>query len=316
MIKQIITVTGPANPTDMGVIDAHSHVWIEPVPGGHPAAPMLFDEEEIISELKDYVAAGGGSIVDCQPLNCGRDANQLHKLSVASGVKIVACTGYHLRQYYADDNAPLWDMTSDEARAFFVGEIRNGLIETRNATVIHPGFIKIAAEATFEASPRHLFEAAAVVAKETGYAIEMHTERGAAIENFLTFFAEQGLSPDRLVFCHVDKRADFGLHEEMVQAGVMMEYDTFYRARYNPEDNLWPLLSKMIDAGYADRVALATDMAGGELWSTLGDGPGLTAFMTRIGTRLRQMGIEHGIIAGLMGGNIARRLSVDIEQKE
>jgi len=308
---QIITVTGAVQPDVLGYTDAHSHVWIDPVPGGHPAAPVLNDAEAILAELKDYKAAGGGAIIDCQPLNCGRDANKLHALSSASGVKIVACTGFHLRQYYADDNAPLWEMSAEAAAEFFVGEIRSGLTETRQSdAVVYPGFIKIAAEATFADSPRHLFEAAAAAAKETGYAIEMHTERGAAIEDFLAFFIEQGLSPERLVFCHVDKRADFGLHREMAAAGVMMEYDTFYRPKYDPEANLWRLLAQMIAAGYAHRIAIATDMAGGELWSRLGEGPGLTAFFSLIQARLQSMAIEPSVIDDLMGGNIASRLTI------
>lgn len=312
MKKQVITVTGAVEPEAMGITDAHSHVWIDPVVGGNPSAPVLNQEAEIQAELIDYRTAGGGAIIDCQPLNCGRDANQLYKLSIASGVKIVACTGYHLRQYYADDNAPLWGMSTDQAYDFFVDEIRNGLTETRlSHQAVYPGFIKIAAEATFEASPRHLFEAAAAAAKETNYAIEMHTERGAAIEDFLAFFVEQGLSPERLVFCHVDKRADFGLHREMVEAGVMLEYDTFYRPKYDPENNLWVLLQLMIDAGYGDRVALATDMAGGELWSRLGTGPGLTAFMSQIQARLNTMDSTPDTISNLMGGNIVARLSVE-----
>lgn len=311
-MSQIITVTGVIDAKDLGITDAHSHVWIDPVPNGNPAAPVLNQEAEILAELKDYKAIGGGAIIDCQPINCGRDANKLHYLSSSSDVKIVACTGFHLRQYYADDNAPLWSMTAEAACDFFVDEIRNGLTETRNSgVVVYPGFIKIAAEATFEASPRHLFEATAAAAKATNYSIEMHTERGAAIEDFLAFFIEQGISPEKLVFCHVDKRADFGVHHEMTQAGVMMEYDTFYRPKYDPENNVWQLLPKMIEAGLSHRVALATDMAGGELWARIDGGPGLTAFFTHIKKRLESVGIESAVIDNLMGGNIASRLAIN-----
>lgn len=309
--NSIVTVRGAVPADSLGYVDAHSHVWIEPVPGGDPAAPVLNDETPICAELRDYRAVGGGAIVDCQPPDCGRNAKQLRWLSESSGVQIVGCTGFHLRHYYADDNAPLWSMSAQAAADFFIDELQHGAVETRDLNApVYPGFIKIAAEATLAASPLHLFEAAAAAALATGCAIEMHTERGAAIEQYLEFFVKQGLSPERLVFCHVDKRADFGLHRSMAQAGVVLEYDTFYRPKYDPEANLWVLLPQMIDAGLAASVALATDMAGGELWSRLGAGPGLTAFFTQIRARLEGLGIAPESIRALMGGNIAARLAL------
>ena len=309
--NQIITVRGAVPADSLGYTDAHSHVWIEPVPGGDPDAPVLNDEALICAELRDYRAVGGGAIIDCQPPDCGRNANQLRHLSTSSGVQIVACTGFHLRRYYAADRAPLWSMTTQAAADFFVDELRDGMVETRDTdTLVYPGFIKIAAEATLVASPLHLFEAAAVAAQATGCGIEMHTERGAAIEDYLDFFIKQGLEPERLVFCHVDKRADFGLHRSMAQAGVMLEYDTFYRPKYDPEANVWALLPRMIEAGLAANVAIATDVASSELWSHLGAGPGLTAFFTQIRARLLTLGVAPTAIRDLMGGNIAARLAL------
>lgn len=308
MKKHVMTVLGRVAPEKLGYTDAHNHVWIEPISGGNPDAPVLNDAPLIAAGLSVYRAAGGGAIIDCQPAYCGRNGHRLRSLSEASDVHIVGCTGFHLRKYYADNRAPLWSMSAEEAYAFFVDEIRYGFTETQGTVqAAFPGFIKIAAEATWYASPQHLFEAAAQAAIETGYAIEMHSEAGEAVEDFLHFFLDQGLSPTRLVFCHVDKRADFGLHQELAQAGVMLEYDTFYRPKYDPDHYVWELLPQIIDAGLAQRVALATDMAFPEMWQR----PGLTAFFTHIKTRLQSFGIEPAIIRDLMGRNIANRLAIE-----
>ncbi|MBL8163715.1 MAG: hypothetical protein JNJ61_17140, partial [Anaerolineae bacterium] len=296
MAQQIMTVRGPVDPQVLGVIDAHSHLWIDRVPGADESAPVLNDAAAIESELRAFRAAGGSAIVDCQPYKAGRDANRLRQLSGASGVHVIACTGFHLRRYYADDNAPLWSMTTEAAAAFLLDELRQGTTESRGTdAVVYPGFIKIAAEATLEASPLHLFEAAAAAAKASGCAIEMHAERGAAIEEFLALFLAQGMTADKLVFCHVDKRADFGLHREMAQAGVLLEYDTFLRAKYDPERGVWPLLFQMVEVGLAQHVALATDMAGGEWWAQIGGGPGPAAFITHIQARLIDAGLDETV---------------------
>jgi phosphotriesterase-related protein len=172
--------------------------------------------------------------------------------------------------------------------------------------------IKIAGEATLDKTRHDLLEAAAEASKQSGYAIEMHTERGSAVELFLQFFVAQNLAPQRLVFCHMDKRPDFGLHAELTQAGAMLEYDTFYRPKYDPDVNVWPLVEKMVQAGYGKSLALATDMAESSMWLRLGGQPGLVAFMTQIKARLESMALEEETIHSLLGGNILRRLATAV----
>ena len=331
---RVMTVLGPVSPDDLGVVDAHSHLYIARVEGGAADAPVLVDEEGVARELNAFRAAGGGGVVDCQPGGCGRDGRVLRRLSARTGIHVVASTGFHRRRYYPPD-APLFALSAEAAAGVFGDEIARGLVETRGdngrqttdhalgaaaidrpSSVVFPGVIKIAAEASLDESPRALFEAAAAVARETGTAIEMHTERGAGIADFLAFFGGQGVSPRRLVFCHVDKRPDVGLHRELAQAGVMLEYDTFFRPKYEPERGVWPLIGAMAAAGLAGQVALATDMADPGLWAELGGGPGLPASFATIKARLARMGLPPQAIAGLLGGNIAARLAVVEEEGE
>ena len=306
----IMTVLGPTPPEDLGITDGHNHLWIEPVAGADPGAPVLTDKAAIQQELEAYRAAGGGTIVDCQPGGCGRNGRVLAELSQATGVHIVACTGFHLRRYYPP-RAPLWEMTAEAASEYFLGELSHSLYETHDdAAPVRAGFLKIAGEASLAQTPRHLLEAAAAACRATGCAIETHTERGTAVEDFLQFFLDQQVDPTRLVFCHVDKRPDFGFHQAIAQTGAMLEYDTFYRPKYAPETAVWPLLAQLIAAGLAGQIVLATDMADSAMWQTMGGQPGLTAFMTQIRARLARMDLPETTIADLMGGNIARRLAI------
>ena len=300
------TVLGPAPLDELRFVDAHSHTWIDVVEGANPATPHLNDEGLLLAGLEAYSHAGGNAIVDCQPAYCGRDGNKLARQAILSGVSIVACTGFHRRLYYGSESGP-WKMSAQEAGDFFLDEIKHGLMETRSAhRVVRPGFIKIAAEKTLEESPRALFDAAANACQLTGLAIEMHTERGADVESFLAFFLEREISPTRLIFCHLDKRPDFGLHREMAQAGVLLEYDTFFRPYYQPEKNVWPLLNQMLAAGLGSNIALATDMASKNMWQR----PGPAAFLTEIGGCLRNEGLDQITLQQLLGGNIVDRLAI------
>ena len=94
-----------------------------------------------------------------------------------------------------------------------------------------------------------------------------------------------------------------------------VEYDTFYRAKYQQDQNLWPLLGRMVSGGWAGLVALATDMGDPRLWSRLGAGPGLTAFLTQIKSRLHRIGMDETTVRALLGGNMALRLAHPLQAK-
>lgn len=298
----------------MGVTDAHNHLWISPKAVAGGASFVLDQEEQIRQELIEYRMAGGGSQVDCQPGGAGRDGNRLRSLSEASGVSVVACTGFHLRQYYSEGSA-LWEMDLDAATGHFLSEIHEGLSETRDQpSTVFPGFVKIAVLASVGETPLGLIEAAVNTCVESGYAMVMHTESGAAVEDFLDLLAELGLPPERLVVCHIDKRPDFSVHRELAQAGCLLEYDTFFRPKYQPEKNLWRLLPEMVEAGYGQSIALATDLADKQMWRTMGDGPGLVGFVQDVRERLEREIADPALVSDLMGGNIARRLAIPLEE--
>lgn len=306
---QVMTVLGPVPPESLSVTDAHNHIWIAPVQGATPGNPVLFDQLIISAELGDYRQAGGGTEIDCQPGGCGRDGRVLTELSRLSGVHIVACTGFHLNKYYPLDYW-LWRASSDDAHAFFVSELTQGLSETvQSATPVRAGFIKIACEATLGATSLGLLQAAALASQETGAAMEIHTERGACAEEIVKLFASYQVAPERLVLCHMDKRPDHTLHRSLAQAGVMLEYDTFYRRNYQPDRHVWRLLEQMVADGFERQIAIGTDMAETALWSRFGKGPGLVGLPRQIVPRLEAMGFPSPTIRRLAGQNIVHRLA-------
>jgi phosphotriesterase-related protein len=293
----------------LGITDAHNHVWIEPNPQADPAAPVLNQYNPINDELKLYRAAGGGSLLDCQPGGCGRNATKLAQLSKASGVNIIACTGFHRQKYYSPDHW-LFSTSSEQARAYFVQELISALEETKDQPEpIRAGFIKIALESAWGDTPQATLEGAADAAYQTGSLVEIHTEKGRLAEKAAIYFEDHGVASHQLVLCHLDKKPDPGLHAELARFGALLEYDTFYRPKYEPESRLWPLIHKMVAAGLSDHVALATDMAEGEMYTTIGNGPGLASLPTEIQSKLRQIGISESSIQQMLGGNIARRLA-------
>lgn len=307
MDNSITTVLGEVGSDQLGITDAHSHLWISQQESAIEGAPVLDREDLIAAELREYRTSGGQSQLDCQTGGAGRDGNVLASLSKASGVHLIACTGFHLERYYPAHNE-IWSMSADQAAKHFLNEVDKGLEETRAIGPVYPGFIKIAALESLEKTPRQLMDAALMVSKKTGLMIEMHTEKGSGVEDLLPYISRQSFPPDRLVICHIDKRPDPGLHKELCQSGYLLEYDTFFRPKYNPEENLWPLLREMVRSGFSNSIALATDQAESSTWNSMGTGPGLAGFPTIIKERLEEEFQDPKIVEALMGGNIAKRL--------
>jgi predicted metal-dependent phosphotriesterase family hydrolase len=305
----IMTVRGPIAYEQMGISDAHNHLWIEPVQGADPNGPVLNQYNNILRELKEYREKGGQTLLDCQPEGCGRDGIKLSVLSKESGVNIIACTGFHRRKYYPD-NHWLWQANAEKVCDFLCSELEQGLRETLLTTSpVKAGFIKIALESTWADCPQPALEGAAAAALKWNAMVEIHTEKGVLAEKAFIYFLDMGLSTNQLVFCHMDKRPDLGLHKELARVGALLEYDTFLRPKYNPSTNLWPLIEQMAEAGYSDRVALATDMAEADLYHFIGGGAGLSSLPGIIQKTLIERNFPEAIRNQLLGGNIARRLA-------
>lgn len=304
------TVTGPAEVEAIEFADGHGHAWIDPPQGVSPAARLeLKNAAAIEAELKDFRLAGGSLLVDCQPGGAGRDGRMLKKLSEATAVYLTATTGFHLEKYYQPDFW-LWRATEHQAADYFIAELTSGL---REASEVLATTIKVGYPGQIDGQTRTLMEGVAEAARQTGALVLFHTERGRNVEALLPFFDQRGVAPDRLYLCHVDKRPDLGLHQELAQAGALLGYDTFVRTKYKPRQNVWPLLTAMTEARLGGQIALGLDLALSAMWRHYGGQPGLIALPEQIWPALRQAEIEETDVVGLIGQNVARYLARKIK---
>jgi phosphotriesterase-related protein len=308
------SVTGKQPVEDLGITDAHNHLWISNL--GIPGVPVLDQEESILQDLRQFSDAGGKSQMDCQPAFTGRDAIKLRHLSTLTGVNIVACTGFHLSMYYADHDA-VWGLSDHQAAEFFLSEIHQGLVESRHlANPVFPGFIKIALLETLDKSPRHLIDAAVHTSRTSEVGIVVHTEKGAAAVEVMRYISDQGISPSKIMICHIDKRPDLELHRDLASSGCYLEYDTFFRPKYHPERNVWYLIQEMVEAGLGNKIVLATDMADSQLWASLGRGPGLAGLTREIKPKLEDLISDPATIQKLLGGNAGDFLSLPAQESK
>lgn len=305
----VMTVQGPIAFDQLGITDAHNHVWIDSLPDVAEENPVLNQYDLILQELTSYRQHGGKSILDCQPGGCGRNGNQLLALSSASRVNLIACTGFHRRKYYPPGYW-LWEADAPQIYDSFCNELELGLAETmETSNPVRAGFIKIALETVWNKCPQAALEGAAFTTSVTKSLLQIHTEKGALAEKACIYFSERGVLPQQMVLCHMDKKPDISLHKALAEFGILLEYDTFYRPQYDPETNLWPLIDQMVNAGLSDHIALATDMADTSLYHAISGGPGLCSLPGEIREKLSEKGYSEIAQEQMLGGNIARRLA-------
>jgi phosphotriesterase-related protein len=301
-----MTVTGPMTPSELGVTDAHSHLWISPARGVVFDAPHVTDTAAVTRQLVAFRHGGGHTIIDCQPVFCGRNATRLLEFSTTCDVAVVASTGFHLRRYYTGEESIPWNCSPERASELFIRELTTGTVETVSSP--HPvqaGLIKVACEDTVAESPVVLLEAAAEAALSTGAAIEVHTQRGADALRIFAFFEQRGVG-SRIILCHMDKQPDAGLHRELVQAGAALEYDTFLRPQYGPEGHVWPLIEFMANKGLTGSICIGTDMVD-DMWD---QGTSLADCFASVHERLVQLGCTDQQVAGMTGRNVTDRLAL------
>lgn len=289
-MSQVIRTIGGDLPVEAaGPTYAHEHLIIDtPLVAETMAHIHLHSVDEAIREVQTCVAVGVRTMVDAMPAASGRHPERLTRISVRTGMRVVAATGLHTDRYYQD--VP-WtrEETPERLAKRFIADIEEGidnndyLTDTVDRSEARAGIIKVASltEALSERDER-LFEAAAIAAAATGAPILTHTEGGLGGLHQIEKLIGLGVAPERVALSHVDKVADVGYHRAMAETGVFLCYDQGLR---DPVDTLG-LAAQMIDAGYSSRLLMGTDGARRSLWSTLGGTPGLASLYGTVTERL------------------------------
>lgn len=286
-MNDVIRTIGGDLPSDLaGPTYAHEHLIIDsPLVASSMPHIHLHSIEEAVAEVETCVAAGVRTMVDAMPAASGRHPERLIRISVLTGIRIVAATGLHTAKYYED--VP-WtrEESPEELAERFIADIEEGidqndyLGEEVERIEARAGIVKVASlEEDLSDRDRRLFEAAARTTARTGVPILTHTEGGRGGHDQIDELTGLGVSPERIALSHTDKMSDPGYHRAMLETGVFLCYDQALR---EPETTL-RLVAQMLEEGFGAQILLGTDGARRSLWSSLGGSPGLAALYGLVG---------------------------------
>ncbi|RPK37417.1 hypothetical protein EES40_27995 [Streptomyces sp. ADI93-02] len=278
MVTRVRTVLGDVPAGELGVCDAHDHLFIRT-----PVLPGLeLDDPEGAGErLRDFHTLGGRTVVQWTPYGMGRRPADLAALSRAVGARIVAATGLHQAAHYPPESL---GRIMPELEELFVSEITDGI----GTTGVRAGLIKVAgAFHGLDAHARHTMRAAAGAHHRTGVPIAVHLELGSGARDVLDLLCgELGVEPRRVILGHLGRFPDGVAQLEAARAGAFLAFDGPSRAHHATDWRLPEQLAALAEAGFGGQLLLGGD-------TTVPGTPGMPYLLRRLRPRLvRSLGEE------------------------
>ncbi len=258
----VVTVLGPIAPEELGVTDAHDHLFLR-----SPALPgQEFDDPgRAIEEVGNAKRGGLQAIVEVTPIGLGRRPASMRAVAEQTGVHVVAATGYHRDAHYSPGH---WvrQAAVEVLAQRIITDLTEGMhpydwFSEAPFDSAHAGVIK--AGASYQhISPleERRLVAAAIGQRQTGAAILVHTEIGTCGHQIVDLLASEGV-----------------------------------------RSQLLDLIDGMVEAGHSDRMLLGLDLGQRDYFRAYGGGPGLTylmeTFVPRLRTRIGEPAVNTILVA-------------------
>ncbi|WP_136102276.1 phosphotriesterase [Streptomyces sp. S816] len=297
----IRTVLGDIRPQELGVCDAHDHLFLRSrqLPGRE-----LDDVAAARAELEAFRAAGGAAVVQWTPHGMGRRAADLATLSRATGVHLVCATGLHQAPHTAPE---LLEGLRGRLAEVFVTELTEGI----GTTGVRAGLIKVAGGFhTLDAHARWTMAAAAEAHHATGAPIAVHLELGTGALDVLDLLCgELGVPGDRVILGHLNRFPDPVTQRQAAASGCWLAFDGPSRAHHATDWQMPAGARALAEAGFGDRLLLGGDTVTAGARSVDG-GPGMPYLLRRLRPRLAaELGTE--LVDRILTEHPGKAFSVD-----
>ncbi|MFF7726765.1 phosphotriesterase [Streptomyces sp. NPDC008001] len=265
----IRTVLGDVPASELGVCDAHDHLFLR-----SPRLPgqELDDVEAAREELRAFRRLGGRAVIQWTPRGMGRRRAELPALAAETGVHVVAATGLHQAVHYERERL---ERDRDRLAELFVRDLTQGPVRA--------GLVKVAGGFHgLDAHARHVMTAAAEAHHATGAAIAVHLELGTGAPDVLDLLCgELEVPPGRVVLGHLGRFPDVRMHLRAARAGAFLAFDGPSRAHHTTDWRLFDALTALAEAGHAGQVLLGGDTTTAAARASAG-GPGMSYLLRRL----------------------------------
>ncbi|MGQ9684408.1 MAG: phosphotriesterase family protein [Anaerolineae bacterium] len=303
----LMTVRGPLDAAQAGLILPHEHLFVDWRPAdtpGYAQADIADVRRRLDPDLRELKELGVSTLVECTPPIIGRNVEILRALSEAHDLHIIAAAGAYRDPLVP---SPLREQRVAALADWMMGELQQGVGETG----IRCGFIKLgASDEGLTALEERFLRAAARASQRTGAVIASHTLAGTVALRQMDILAEEGLDLGRFVWVHAHVEPDLGLHREAAARGAWLEYDGIGDPN-TPDAIFVNLVQHALAQGFGRQVMLSQDAG----WYTAGEPE---ADMRTLGylvrtflPALQQAGVSDADIRMLTADNPARAFAME-----
>lgn len=245
------TVLGKIPVDDLGVTLAHEHICCYLEYFWMMAGTKYLDKqrlEQVAVKSLDYMKKtyGLNTLIDCTPINIGRDIELLKRVSASTGVNIIASSGF----YYTEEIMLRRNQVEDIAE-YIVEDARN----------IGAGMLKFGLETeTMSALMEKMFTAMCIAQKELNIPLCVHTNVHSKNALMAARFAlDNGVEPQALTIAHLSDYPDAGYVEEVMKTGCYAGFDRIYRKDREYAERVARRIYSLCEKGYENKILLAHD---------------------------------------------------------
>jgi phosphotriesterase-related protein len=255
-------------PDEIGTTSTHEHLFADSTSDRLDTDTKLDDPVAAIEELLAFKRAGGDTVVEVTTVDMGRNISQLAKVSAASGVRVVASTGYYKGNYDPIGGQPRrrWSFLPQEFREASVQHLARSFMREVCDGVARTG-IRVGIIGEIGTSYRRIldeeekvFRAAGRANYETGVPISTHTTLGTMGREQIEILKEEGADPAHVVVCHLDLLPDTAYHTELARQGVFLGFDTVGKESYQSDATRAEVIRMIVREGFEDQVILGCDI--------------------------------------------------------
>jgi phosphotriesterase-related protein len=337
---KVMTVTGPADIEDLGIILPHEHllmafdwsglwpdishrpdlVWgkvsLENLGEVHRSYSairdnvVLHDIDEACFEVERFKRAGGGTIIEVSTYGLSGDPAGLKEISERTGVYVIAGTGFYIDQSLsARDKAlgvdGMYDVIMRDLTVGFPG------------TGVKAGFLgEVATSNPMTRAEENSMRAAARAQKSTGVSMNIHVGANAAMcRKIIGIFNEEGVDLSKVVFAHFDS-GSVEIFREMTNYGICCAIDCLGNEFYvdnggfdgdNPyyfdlDNARVRKIKELVDNGLAGNIVLSQDVCM-KIWRTQYGGYGYAHILENIMPMLEHIGVEKSVLNSIVRDN-------------
>ena len=266
----IETVRGPVSVEKLERVLVHEHVlasakymafakYEDRLPAG-TYNTLLEHLSPIYTRLREEFRCN--TIVDVTPTGIGRNVDVLRRISEATSMNIVCCTGYYTTRgrpgYFEQRPAA-------ELADTMIAELTDGI----GGTGVKAGVIKIGV-GNWDRGDRLLCRAAAIAQQATGCSITTHTCTPLVRRGVLDFLEGAGVPPDRICIGHADANGTIAESLELVRRGCSLIFTIWgiqdresigWQPPVLPRYHSAELMAALVAEGYKSQVMASIDYA-------------------------------------------------------